>query len=156
MPALLDNAGHGIARVEMARTQCGGDGNVEKKEPSPRQSYRKTIKMPDQKSGLDSGYNSRSKAGIDGSTDGRIGWAVAAVTAQGIMMEALVHTLCFELEDMSRTRLLKVLDIVHDQLEGGLGSDDETVRAFGEQRDSMRSLLVGSVMQAGMESALDE
>jgi hypothetical protein len=68
------------------------------------------------------------------------------------MTEALVHTICFELAEVSRTRLLKVLDVVYDQLEGGLGCDDETVRAFGEQRDSMRSLLVSSVLRAGMET----
>ena len=53
------------------------------------------------------------------------------------MREALMHPICFEPADMSRTRLLKVLDIVHNQLEAGLGRDNEAVhvQAFGEQRD---------------------
>jgi hypothetical protein len=110
--------------------------------------------MSDQRSSLDGNHaHARSQPGPDGSVEGRADWAVAAITAHCIMTEALVHTICFELADVSRTRLLKVLDIVYDQLEGGLGCDDKTVRAFGEQRDSMRSLLVSSVIQAEMGSA---
>jgi hypothetical protein len=109
--------------------------------------------MSDQKSGLnDKHANAQPKAILDGSVEGRADWAVAAITAHCIMTEALVHTICFELADISRTRLLKALDIVYDQLEGGLGCDDDTVRAFGEQRDSMRSLLVSSVIQAEIRS----
>jgi hypothetical protein len=112
--------------------------------------------MPDQKSGFDCSCNLRSKAGIVDGVDSRIGWAVAAITAQGIMTEALIHALCFELQDISRTRLLKTLDIVYNQLEGGLGGDDETVRAFGEQRDSMRSLLISSIIESEPEFGGDE
>jgi hypothetical protein len=46
---------------------------------------------------------------------------------------------------------LNVLDAVHDQLEAGLGSDAEIVQAFGEQRNSLRTLLVSSVIMARME-----
>ncbi len=87
--------------------------------------------------------------------EGRVDWAVAAITAHCLMTEALMHTICFDLADVSRTRLLNVLDIVHGQLEAGLGEEDETVRAFGEQRDSLRSLLVSSLIQAEQDLSLD-
>ena len=76
---------------------------------------------------------------------------MASTTAHCLMTEALIHALCFENQGINRTRLLNILDIVHDQLLAGLGGEDEIVRAFGEQRDSLRSLLVSSVIQAEME-----
>jgi hypothetical protein len=95
------------------------------------------------------------KRRLEDDLEGRVDQAVAAITAHCIMTEALVHTICFELADMSRTRLLKVLDIVHNQLEAGLGRDNEVVEAFGEQRDSMRSLLVSIAVHAEMQVPLD-
>ena len=72
----------------------------------------------------------------------------AAMSAHCIVTESLMHALCFELPQLSRARILNVLDLVYSELEAALGDDAEVVRAFGEQRDSLRDLLVTSLNEA--------
>jgi hypothetical protein len=96
------------------------------------------------------------ESGSESGIEGRVERAIATITAHSIMTEVLMHTICFEVPGISRTHLLNIMEIVYNQLEAGLGCEDEIVLAFGEQRDSLRSLLVSSVIQAEMQSTLDK
>ena len=97
------------------------------------------------------GHPDLSPRGSGSSIDQRIDRTAAAISAHCMMTESLIHALCFELPEVSRARILNVLDTVYDQLEAGLGDDAEIVRAFGEQRDSLRALLISSLIKARLE-----
>jgi hypothetical protein len=92
-----------------------------------------------------------AEAQPESSTEERLSQLAAMLTAQSLVMETLIHALCFENIGISRTRIVNVLDFVYEQLEEGLGRDNDTVKAFSEQRDSLRSLLVTSVIRADMQ-----
>jgi hypothetical protein len=81
---------------------------------------------------------------------GQLDQTAAMLTAHCMITEALVHTLCFDCDSLSRARILDVLDLVYGELEGGLGGDHDVVKAFGDQRDSLRSMLVTSAIHAGV------
>ncbi|RDI52422.1 hypothetical protein [Microvirga subterranea] len=80
------------------------------------------------------------------SIEERLGRITAMLTAHCLLTETLIHALCFEQAEISRTRIIGILDLVYEELQGGLGDDSEIVKAFGDQRDSLRSLLIASVI----------
>ena len=59
------------------------------------------------------------------------------------MMEVLIHAICVDVEQINQTKLLSILEVAHRELAAGLGHDDGIVKAFGEQQDRLRSLLIG-------------
>jgi hypothetical protein len=78
----------------------------------------------------------------------------AELKAQSLLTEILMHSITFDIEDFSRTRLLNALDIAHRELATGLGDSHKVVQAFEEKKASLRSLLVSSLIQA--ESDIDD
>jgi hypothetical protein len=92
-----------------------------------------------------------TEAQLESSIAERLSRLAAMLTAHCLVTETLIHTLCFEDIGISRTRIVDVLNLVYEQLEEGLGSGNETVKAFSEQRDSLRSLLVTSVIRADLQ-----
>lgn len=87
----------------------------------------------------------------EGNIEERLGRMTAMLTAHCLLTETLIHALCFEQAQISRTRIVGILDLVHEELQEGLGDDSEIVKSFGDQRDSLRSLLIASVIRAGSE-----
>ncbi len=108
--------------------------------------------MQGRRSGTDiRGAGREPDARPESSIEERLGRMTAMLTAHCLLTETLIHALCFEHEEISRTRIVAILDLVYEELQDGLGDDSEIVKAFGDQRDSLRSLLIASVIRAASE-----
>jgi hypothetical protein len=66
----------------------------------------------------------------------------AELSAQGMVIDALVHLLCFDARNLSGSKLLQVLDFMNDQLETGLGHGSDLAAAFKDRRDGLRTMLI--------------
>ncbi|MBM6596405.1 hypothetical protein [Microvirga pudoricolor] len=76
----------------------------------------------------------------------------AMLTAQRLVVDSLVHVLSLEQGVLSSAGLLRVLDVVHDEIGVSLGFDDMIVGAFREHRDGLRQLILDGAIQ-GLERA---
>jgi hypothetical protein len=85
--------------------------------------------------------------------ENRISRTMAELTAQRIVTDVLIHVLCFDMQSVSRSMLLRSLDVAHNEIETILGHDDVTVISFRERRNSLRNLLTEGAIEerAGME-----
>jgi hypothetical protein len=66
----------------------------------------------------------------------------AEVTTQRIVIDALVHLLCFDAGILSGSKFLQVLDFMNEQLEEGIGHGSDLAAAFRERRDGLRTMLI--------------
>lgn len=82
----------------------------------------------------------------------RVSQLEAEMRAHQLMAEVVLHGLCFEVEAISRTRLLDLMEMVHQELVTGLSAEDAVVQAFAEQKKRYISLLVGCLIQASVQS----
>lgn len=108
--------------------------------------------MQDRKTGVEAqGDNKHLDDHSEISIEERLHRTAAMLAAHCLITETLMHALCFGDIGINRTRIVNVLDLVCQQLADGLGGDNKIVKAFSDQRDSLRSLLVTSVIRADLQ-----
>ena len=77
-----------------------------------------------------------------GTLEEQVSRVSAELTAQGMVIDAVVHLLCFDARILSGSKLLQVLDFMNDQLEAGFGHGSDLAGAFRERRDGLRTMLI--------------
>ena len=77
-----------------------------------------------------------------GTLEEQVSRVSAELTAQGMVLDAVVHLLCFDARILSGSKLLQVLDFMNDQLEAGFGHGSDLAAAFRDRRDGLRTMLI--------------
>ena len=83
-----------------------------------------------------------------GALEEQVSRVSAELTAQGMVIDAVVHLLCFDAGKLSSSKLLQVLEFMSDQLTLGLGQGSDLAGVFRDRCDGLRTMLV--------EGAIDE
>jgi hypothetical protein len=70
----------------------------------------------------------------------------AELTAQRMVVDAVIHLLSSDARILSGTKLLRVLDAMHDGLNAEFGPESDLAVALKDRRDGLRTMLIDSAI----------